>query len=74
MVLGYPRCRRTLSHFVTNVSCRIRCGVLWYSRWLLLEWPPSQQEGDLNMKEVSITLKEMLPMILAGVMWGPEWR
>ena len=26
------------------------------------------------MKEVSITLKEMLPMILACVMWGPEWR
>ena len=61
-------------HFATDASGQFGCGALWHSRWLLLQWPLGFREGELNLREASITLKEVLPVILACAVWGPEWR
>ena len=34
--------------------------------WLQAKWPPT-------WVEVSIAVKELLPIVLAAVMWGQRW-
>ena len=63
----------TVSHrFVTDASGQFSCGALWRSNWLQLQWAPPSREDSFNLPEASITLQELLPVVLACAVWGPE--
>ncbi len=65
--------RRPAFEFWTDASGGFGCGALWGLQWLQAEWlevyegHSSQREGD------SITMKELLPIVLACVIWGRVW-
>ncbi len=42
------------------------CGAVWGKEWLQLAW-----SGD--WAEQSITVKELLPIVLAMAVWGRAW-
>lgn len=42
------------------------CGAFCKKLWFSMEW------GDC-WKDVHITIKELLPIIIASAIWGPEW-
>ena len=65
---------RVSHEFASDASGRFGCGALWGFRWLQLQWPQSYQGDFLQLAEASITLKELLPMVIACAVWGPEWR
>ena len=41
--------------------------------WLQLQWPDSYPAGEVQLKEESIALKELLPIVLACGVWGSNW-
>ena len=57
------RCEVTL---VSDASGTWGCGAFCRERWFQLRWPPALQESH-------ITIKEMLPIVLAAAVWGKEW-
>ena len=42
------------------------CGALSLNRWLQLEWPPI-------LHTLSIAHKELIPIVIAGFVWGRSW-
>ena len=44
------------------------CGALWGGRWFQLEWSQYQDLAD-----VSIAVKELLPIVVAAAIWGHMW-
>ena len=42
------------------------CGAVYRDLWFQLQWPTSWQA-------VSIALKELVPIIVAVILWGPHW-
>ena len=42
------------------------CGVCWGAQWLQLQWSP-------HLKDLSIAVKELIPVVLAAAMFGPQW-
>ena len=50
----------------TDASGSWGCGVCWGSYWLQLQWPSCLQD-------VSITVKELIPVVLAAAIFGPQW-
>ena len=42
------------------------CGAVYDNRWFQLEWPPL-------WKAVSIAPKEIVPIVMAVILWGPYW-
>lgn len=60
-------------HFATDASGQFGCGALWNEKWFQLQWPQSYRSCELQLKEESITLKELVPIVLACVVWGPSW-
>ena len=66
---------RQISHqFVSDASGSFGCGALWEFRWLQLQWPQSCREDFVQLTEASITLKELLPVVIACAVWGREWQ
>ena len=61
-------------YFFTDVSGGFGCGALWQSRWFQLQWSLVHEEFYRPLREESITLKELLPVVLAAALWGPDWR
>ena len=63
-------------HIWTDTSGHFGCGALnpCTRAWLQLPWPQSYRRGWLKLKEESITLKELLPIVLASAVWGRRWR
>lgn len=57
----------------TDASGRFGCGALWGMQWLQMEWPTSYVERCRSLREASITLKELLPVVLACAVWGKQW-
>ena len=57
----------------TDASGRFGCGALWGTQWLQVEWPASYKEHCRSLREASITLKELLPVVLACAIWGRQW-
>ena len=58
----------------TDASGSFGCGAIWGKRWLQASWS-DVYKGDLKVEEEDgITLKELLPIILACAIWGPHWR
>ena len=39
-----------------------------------VKWPAADAEGHLRLREESIALQELLPIVLACAMWGRQWR
>ena len=55
---------------------RFSCGAVYPAsqQWVQLQWPESYREGELTLREESITLKDLLPVVLACAAWGWRWR
>eukprot|EP00731_Ephydatia_muelleri_P018367 Em0011g407a len=51
----------------TDASGSFGCGAFWKHNWLQFRWPG--EWGGRN-----ITLKEILPVVLACAIWGQEWK
>lgn len=43
------------------------CGVWWNSAWFQAEW-------NEEWVSVSIVAKELIPIVLARAVWGPQWQ
>ena len=51
----------------TDASGSFGCGTWWDSEWLELQWPP-------GLEEWSVPWKELLPIALASMVWGCQWK
>ena len=51
---------------VSDASGSWGCGAFWVTRWFQLQWPAT-------VSEYHITVKELIPIVLAAAVWGPEW-
>lgn len=60
----------------TDASGQYSCGAVVpdAGAWLQLQWPQTYGAGHLVLKEESITLKELLSVVLACAVWGESWR
>ncbi len=45
------------------------CGAAWETSWFQLDW-----ESWKGVKDWSIMPKEMLPIVIAAAVWGPQWK
>ena len=54
-------------HLFTNASSSFGYGACWGAKWLQYPWP-SEAIG------LSIAVKELVPILMAGVLWGDTWR
>ena len=52
--------------FSTDASCNRGCGTIWPSRWIQCPWLKEWESK-------SITLKELLPIVIACAVRGPYW-
>ena len=52
--------------FYTDASGAWGCGAFCHPQWLQLQWPESWHD-------YSITIKELLPIVLAVAIWGRKW-
>ena len=43
------------------------CGAYWNTRWLQYHWSPDTADSN-------ITIKELIPIVLAAAIWGYEWE
>ena len=60
---GHLRCTASIS---TDASGSWGCGAFCGGKWFDLRWPPSLQRSH-------ITVKELVPIVLAAAVWGREW-
>lgn len=62
-------------HVWTDASGHFGCGAFCSGTqaWFQLQWPQSYARDWVRLKEESIALKELLPIILACAIWGKEW-
>ena len=58
----------------TDASGSFGCGALWGRRWLQATWSEIYKETPHEVEDDGITLKEMIPIIIACALWGPHWR
>ena len=58
--------RRASHHVFTDASGSTGCGATWGCRWLQYQW-----QGDF--REKPIATQELLPILLAGMVWGCWW-
>lgn len=54
---------------VSDASGSWGCGALYGPRWLQIKWA-----GLGPVKEQNITVKELLPIVVAAAVWGPHWE
>eukprot|EP00731_Ephydatia_muelleri_P017226 Em0010g324a len=54
-------------HFSSDAAGSWGCGASWNLRWLQIPW-------DARSLPLSISIKEMLPIIMAAAVWGGQWR
>ena len=66
--------QRQVSHKCwTDASGSFGCGAVWGVEWLQVEWPTAYMVRDRALREESITLKELVPVVLACAVWGRQW-
>ena len=53
--------------FTSDASGKWGCGAVWQDLWLQCPWGECWQD-------VNIAAKELLPIVLACVIWGPYWQ
>ena len=63
-------------HFWTDASGQFGCGALepHSQEWIQLQWPHTYAREWVRLKEESIALKELLPIVLACAVWGEGWK
>ncbi len=54
-------------HIYSDASGSWGCAALTGSAWFQLQWPPSAGECH-------ISAKEMIPIVIAAILWGREWQ
>jgi len=42
------------------------CGAFWQSQWFQVQWPE-------NFPSFHITVKELIPLVIAAAVWGRQW-
>ena len=52
---------------VTDASGSWGCGGYWLPHWIAVKWPP-------QLRETSIQVKELVPVVIAAALWGKHWR
>ena len=62
--------------FWTDASGSFSCGAAYPTakQWIQLQWPGSCREGEMPLREESIMLKELLPVVLGLAVWGQRWH
>ena len=60
-------CRPPDIQFTTNASGAWGCGAYWHPHWFQLEWAEM-------LTNAHISVKELVPIILAIATWGWLWR
>ena len=53
----------------TDASGSWGCGALWDGQWLQVAWSEWPSFGSAN-----ISVKELLPIVVAAATWGRHWR
>ena len=63
------------NHLWTDASGHFSCGAFVPSsqEWCQLQWPNSYPPEWVQLKDESITLKELLSIVLACAVWGSDW-
>ena len=51
----------------TDASGSYGCGAVWARQWLQLEWPPC-------FRGAPIAPKELVPIVMACILWGRHWQ
>ena len=54
---------------VSNASGLWGCRATWAAKWFQLSW-----ESLADGREWNIMLKELLTIVVAAAVWGPQWR
>ncbi len=54
---------------VSDASGSWGCGAEWKGKWFQLSWETAQ-----SAREWSIMPKEMLPIVIAAIVWGEQWE
>ncbi len=57
----------TIHHIYTDATGSFGCDAIWGTQWLLYVWPRS-------FGQKAIATQELLPIIMACMMWGPWWK
>lgn len=62
-------------HIWTDASGHFGCGAYAPAtgEWIQAQWPHTYAERELQLRDESIALKELLPIVLACGVWGSEW-
>ena len=53
-------------HFSADASGTWGCGAVWHTQWIQCPWNDTWQQE-------CIATKELLPIVLACAIWGPQW-
>ena len=63
-------------HVWTDASGQFGCGGIdpGQKAWFQLRWPERYSASWVQLKEESIALKELLPIVIACALWGRHWR
>ena len=59
---------------MTDASGQFGCGRLWQNKWFQIEWKPEYRIEKRCQLQNSIMLRKLLPVIITGAIWGPQWR
>ena len=64
------------THIWTDASGQFGCGAIVPSSesWFQLEWPHSYAQEWVRLRDESIALKELLPIVIACAVWGRLWK
>ena len=54
-------------HVFSDASGIFGCGAWWGTQWFQLPWPQ-------NSGYTSIAQKELLPIVIACIVWGGSWK
>ena len=66
-MMHHPNMTSPAAVLTSDASGNWGCGAYYCSNWFMLPW------SGLNAT-YHITLKELIPIVIAGVIWGPLWR
>ena len=43
-------------------------------KWIQIKWKPEYRIEKRCQPQYSIMLRKLLPVVIAGAIWGPQWR
>ena len=67
--------KEEVDHYVTtDASGQVGCGGLWHNKWFQIRWTPEYRITKNLPLQDSIMLRELLPVVIAAAVWGPEWK